>query len=123
MGTRKLLVVGSCSSPSESCSSGALPERATMSLWSEAEAREFRSHRVRWAWRQGGGSGEAPHGGWQYAASRWDSIWHRICGPAEASIKDSVDDLVKYWSDRAEGTVDPAQLKFVAERSGATIDW
>ena len=38
-------------------------------------------------------------------------------------IKDSVDDLVKYWSDRAEGAVDPAQLKFVAERSGATIDW
>jgi fumarate reductase flavoprotein subunit len=38
-------------------------------------------------------------------------------------IKDSVDELVKYWSDRAQGANDPAQLKFVAEKSGATIDW
>lgn len=38
-------------------------------------------------------------------------------------IKDSVDDLVKYWSERAEGANDPAALRFVAERSGATIDW
>ena len=38
-------------------------------------------------------------------------------------IKDSVEDLVKYWSDRAEGKNDPAKLRFVAERSGATVDW
>jgi flavocytochrome c len=38
-------------------------------------------------------------------------------------IKDSPEDLAKYWSDRAEGQADPAMLKFVAEKSGATIDW
>ena len=38
-------------------------------------------------------------------------------------IKDSPEELAKYWSDRAEGAADPAMLKFVAEKSGATIDW
>ena len=38
-------------------------------------------------------------------------------------IKDSVEDLVKYWSERADGKNDIEQLKFVAERSGQTIDW
>ncbi|HEY9595671.1 MAG TPA: FAD-dependent oxidoreductase [Spirochaetia bacterium] len=38
-------------------------------------------------------------------------------------IKDSVEDLVKYWSDRAEGKADTAKLQYVAEKSGATIDW
>jgi flavocytochrome c len=38
-------------------------------------------------------------------------------------IQDSVDALVKYWSDRALGASDPAMVKFVAERSGATVDW
>jgi Succinate dehydrogenase/fumarate reductase, flavoprotein subunit len=38
-------------------------------------------------------------------------------------IKDSVDDLVKYWGDRAEGKANGDKLKFVAENSGATIDW
>lgn len=41
----------------------------------------------------------------------------------EAGIQDSVDDLVAYWSDRAEGKADPAKLRFVAERSGANVDW
>lgn len=40
-----------------------------------------------------------------------------------AGVEDSVDDLVNYWSERAEGKNDPAFLRFVAERSGATIDW
>ena len=38
-------------------------------------------------------------------------------------VEDSVADLVAYWSERAEGNVDTTQLEFVAERSGATIDW
>lgn len=38
-------------------------------------------------------------------------------------VKDSVEDLVKYWSDRAENKNDVNQLKFVAERSGQTMDW
>ena len=38
-------------------------------------------------------------------------------------ITDSPEELAKYWSDRAEGAADPAMLKFVAEKSGATIDW
>lgn len=40
-----------------------------------------------------------------------------------AGIKDSVDALVKYWSDRADGKNSPDKLRFVAERSGATLDW
>lgn len=40
-----------------------------------------------------------------------------------AGIEDSVDDLVQYWSDRAQGKNDPAFLRFVAEHSGETIDW
>lgn len=40
-----------------------------------------------------------------------------------AGVEDSVDDLVKYWSERAEGKNDEAFLRFVAERSGETIDW
>jgi flavocytochrome c len=38
-------------------------------------------------------------------------------------IKDSVEDLVKYWSERANGKNDLDYLTFVAERSGQTIDW
>jgi fumarate reductase flavoprotein subunit len=38
-------------------------------------------------------------------------------------VEDSVEDLVKYWSERADGKNDMEALKFVAERSGATIDW
>ena len=41
----------------------------------------------------------------------------------EAGVEDSVEDLVAYWSDRADGKNDPEYLRFVAERSGATIDW
>lgn len=41
----------------------------------------------------------------------------------EASVDDSVDALVQYWSDRADGLNDKDFLRFVAERSGATIDW
>jgi fumarate reductase flavoprotein subunit len=41
----------------------------------------------------------------------------------EAGIEDSVDALVSYWSDRADGKADPAKLRFVAERSGANVDW
>ena len=40
-----------------------------------------------------------------------------------AGVEDSVEDLVKYWSDRADGQNDPEFLRFVAERSGETIDW
>ena len=40
-----------------------------------------------------------------------------------AGVEDSVEDLVKYWSDRADGQNDPEFLRFVAERSGGTIDW
>ncbi len=38
-------------------------------------------------------------------------------------VKDSPEALAQYWSDRAGGVVDQAQLKLVAEQSGATIDW
>lgn len=38
-------------------------------------------------------------------------------------IQDSVSDLVKYWSERAENKNDVEKLTFVAERSGKTIDW
>ncbi len=41
----------------------------------------------------------------------------------EAGVEDSVDALVAYWSDRADGVNDPDFLRFVAERSGGTIDW
>lgn len=40
-----------------------------------------------------------------------------------AGVEDSVEDLVKYWSERAEGKNDEEFLRFVAERSGETIDW
>ncbi|QSX09178.1 flavocytochrome c [Alkalibacter rhizosphaerae] len=40
-----------------------------------------------------------------------------------AGVEDSVDDLVSYWTERADGKNDPAYLQFVAERSGETIDW
>ncbi len=40
-----------------------------------------------------------------------------------AGIKDSVDALVKYWSDRADGKASEDKLRFVAERSGANVDW
>ena len=38
-------------------------------------------------------------------------------------IQDSVADLVSYWSERANDKNDKEYLTFVAERSGATIDW
>lgn len=41
----------------------------------------------------------------------------------EAGVEDSVDELVKYWSDRAEGNNDEALLRVIAEKSGETIDW
>ncbi len=41
----------------------------------------------------------------------------------EAGVEDSVENLVAYWSERAEGQNDKEFLTFVAERSGATIDW
>ncbi|MDF2892389.1 MAG: fumarate reductase/succinate dehydrogenase flavoprotein domain protein [Clostridia bacterium] len=41
----------------------------------------------------------------------------------KAGVEDSVEELVKYWSERAEGQNDIEQLTFVAERSGQTIDW
>ena len=40
-----------------------------------------------------------------------------------AGVEDSVDALVSYWTDRADGLNDPDFLRFVAERSGQTIDW
>lgn len=40
-----------------------------------------------------------------------------------AGVQDSVDDLVKYWSERADGKNDEEYLRFVAEHSGETIDW
>jgi fumarate reductase flavoprotein subunit len=40
-----------------------------------------------------------------------------------AGVQDNVEDLVKYWTDRADGKNDPDFLRFVAERSGDTIDW
>ena len=36
---------------------------------------------------------------------------------------DSAEALAAYWLERAEGNADPEMLKFVAERSGETIDW
>lgn len=41
----------------------------------------------------------------------------------KAGVKDSVDDLVDYWSERAQGKNDKEFLQFVAENSGGTIDW
>lgn len=41
----------------------------------------------------------------------------------EAKVEDSVDALVQYWSDRADGKADKAKLQFVAEHSGANVDW
>lgn len=41
----------------------------------------------------------------------------------DAGIEDSVEDLVNYWSERAEGKNDKEFLTFVAEKSGATMDW
>lgn len=41
----------------------------------------------------------------------------------KAGVQDSVDDLVNYWSDRAEGKADEALLRTVAEKSGDTINW
>jgi len=40
-----------------------------------------------------------------------------------AGVEDSVEDLVTYWSERADGKNDTEFLRFVAERSGETIDW
>jgi fumarate reductase flavoprotein subunit len=41
----------------------------------------------------------------------------------DAGIEDSVEDLVNYWSERADGKADIDFLTFVAEKSGATMDW
>lgn len=41
----------------------------------------------------------------------------------EAGIEDSVDALVAYWMERAENKANETHLRFVAERSGETIDW
>ncbi len=41
----------------------------------------------------------------------------------KAGVQDSVEDLVNYWSERADGKNDKEKLTFVAERSGQTIDW
>ena len=41
----------------------------------------------------------------------------------KAGVQDSVDDLVNYWSERAEGKADEALLRTVAEKSGDTINW
>lgn len=41
----------------------------------------------------------------------------------DAGVEDSVDDLVAYWSERAEGNADEAMLRLVAEKSGETINW
>jgi len=41
----------------------------------------------------------------------------------EKGIKDSPEALAAYWSERAEGVADPAQIKLVADKSGETIDW
>lgn len=40
-----------------------------------------------------------------------------------AGVEDSVEDLVNYWSERANGKNDKEYLQFVAERSGENIDW
>lgn len=40
-----------------------------------------------------------------------------------AGVEDSVEDLVSYWSERANGKNDQEYLQFVAERSGENIDW
>ncbi|MFH5835643.1 FAD-dependent oxidoreductase [Proteiniclasticum sp. C24MP] len=40
-----------------------------------------------------------------------------------AGVEDSVEDLVTYWSERADGKNDTEFLRFVAERSGETINW
>ncbi len=40
-----------------------------------------------------------------------------------AGVQDSVDELVAYWSERAEGKADEALLRTVAEKSGDTINW
>ncbi len=41
----------------------------------------------------------------------------------DAGVEDSVEDLVAYWSERAEGKADEALLRTVAEKSGDTINW
>lgn len=41
----------------------------------------------------------------------------------EAGIEDSVEALVAYWMERAENKAREDHLRFVAERSGQTIDW
>lgn len=41
----------------------------------------------------------------------------------KAGVQDSVDDLVNYWSERAEGKADETLLRTVAEKSGDTINW
>lgn len=41
----------------------------------------------------------------------------------EAGVEDSVDALVQYWLERSENVASEPYLRFVAERSGETIDW
>lgn len=41
----------------------------------------------------------------------------------DAGVEDSVEDLVNYWTEKADGKNDKEFLTFVAEKSGATMDW
>lgn len=41
----------------------------------------------------------------------------------DAGVEDSVEALVEYWFERAEGNADKAMLTMVAEKSNSTIEW
>lgn len=41
----------------------------------------------------------------------------------ENGIEDSVDELVNYWLERSENKASESYLRFVAEQSGANVDW
>lgn len=41
----------------------------------------------------------------------------------DAGVEDSVEALVEYWYERAEGNADKAMLTLVAEKSNSTIEW
>ena len=41
----------------------------------------------------------------------------------DAGIEDSVDALVQYWLEKSDNVASEPYLRFVAERSGETIDW
>ena len=44
-------------------------------------------------------------------------------GQERLGVEDSAEDLAQYWIERAEGDVDEALIRFVAERAGETIAW